>query len=104
VTSALRELAASGALHGEALMAAVGAIHQAAHRPDAAGLVTLEEALGQSDDERLRRLGLAALVALAEPPRGWNAERLTRLQGYRADPSWLVAAAAQFSFPPVEEE
>ncbi len=102
VTGMLSNLATSGALHSEALIAAVQAIQQAAYRPDAAGLIALEEAFGGSDDERLRRLGLAALVALAEPPRGWNAERLERLQAYRADPSWLVAAAAQFTLPAVE--
>src|SRR6185437_13743721 len=95
----LSDLAASNTLHSEALMTAVQAIQSAARRPDAAGLALLEEALSQSGDERLRRLGLAALVALAEPPRGWNQERLARLQVYRADSSRLVAAAAQFTLP-----
>jgi hypothetical protein len=59
----------------------------------------LEGRLKQNEDERLRRLGLAALVALAEPPRGWTPERLAQLQAYRADSSGLVAAAAQFTLP-----
>jgi hypothetical protein len=100
----LSDLAASGALHSEALITAVQAMQRAASRPDAAGLETLERAFARSDDERLRRLGLAALAALAEPPRGWNDERLERLQAYRADQSGLVAAAAQFTLPPVEND
>jgi hypothetical protein len=98
----LSDLAASNALHGEALMTAVQAIQSAARRPDAAGLTLLEEPLRQRADERLRRLGLASLVALAEPPRGWDQARLALLNAYRADSSALVAAAAQFTLP-VEE-
>ena len=45
---------------------------------------------------------MAALVAQAQSPRGWSAEFLGRLQSYRADPAALVAAAAQFTFPPSE--
>jgi hypothetical protein len=41
-------------------------------------------------------------VALAQAPRGWDAERLAQLQVYRADPAAPVAAAAQFTFPPDE--
>jgi hypothetical protein len=55
------------------------------------------------DEERLPQLvsyGSDALVALARSPRSWDAERLARLQIYRADPAALVAAAAQFTFPP----
>jgi hypothetical protein len=104
VATTLSGMAAAGTLHSEALMAAAAALYQAADRPDAAGLATLEETFGRSADERLRRLALAALVALAGPPRGWSPERLARLHAYRADPSPLVAAAAQFSFPPPESE
>ncbi|HLW00278.1 MAG TPA: hypothetical protein VKT82_16545 [Ktedonobacterales bacterium] len=99
VLDILSNLAASNTLHSEALMAAVQAIQSAARRPDAAGLARLEETLRQNDDERLRRLGLAALVALAEPPRGWDQGRLALLQAYRADSAALVAAAAQFTLP-----
>ncbi len=99
VAATLSDLAASQALHSEALMTAVQAIIAAGRRPDAAGLATLEAVFRESQDASLRRLGLAALVAQAEPPRGWNDERLARLQAYRADTSPLVAAAAQFTLP-----
>ncbi len=104
VMALLCDLAARGELHSEALMLAVVAMDDAAQRPDAGGLARLEAAFRHSEDERLRRLGLAALEALGESRLGWNAERLALLQTYRADPSWLVAAAAQFVFPPVENE
>jgi hypothetical protein len=64
---------------------------------------SLERRLAASDDERLRRLALAALVAQAQPPHGWDEVRLTRLRAYRTDRSALVAAAAQFTLPPAEE-
>jgi hypothetical protein len=52
----------------------------------------------------VRRLGLAALTGLAQPPRGWNTQRLARLHAYREDTSALVAAAAQFTLPAEELE
>jgi hypothetical protein len=39
---------------------------------------------------------------MARDARGWTEERLARLHAYRADRSPLVAAAAQFTFPPGE--
>lgn len=98
----LQVQAASGGLHSEALMTVVQTLPLAARRPDADGLEMFEATLGRSEDERLRRLGLAALVALAQSQRGWNEERVARLQVYCADTSWMVAAAAQFTVPPVE--
>ena len=62
----------------------------------------LEAALAPSPDPRLRRLALATLVARAESATGWNAGRLARLRAFRNDPSPLVAASAQFTFPPDE--
>jgi len=100
----LTSMVASGELHSEALMIAVQALQHAASRPDAAGLSSLETALGGDTDERLRRLALASLVALAQPPRGWNDERQARLRAYCADQSALVAGAAQFTFPPGEAD
>jgi hypothetical protein len=100
----LAEMARSGELHAEALMTAAQAIHTAASRTDAVRLTSLDLEFFSSEDERLRRLGLAALAALAGPPRGWNDERLARLEAYRADSSPLVAAAAQFTLPPVEND
>jgi len=91
-------LAESGQLHAETLQDAETAVRLAADRTDADGLEGLENALGSHADERLRRFGLAALVALAARPTGWTDARLARLEAYRADPSAMVAMAAQFTF------
>ncbi len=98
----LANLAATDALHADALGVAIQALFSAASRPDAIGLDHLGAALGSSPDPRLRRLALAALVARAGVGAGWDARRLARLQAFRDDPSPLVAAAAQFTFPPDE--
>jgi hypothetical protein len=50
----------------------------------------------------LRRVALAVLIAQAQAPRGWDTERLARLQSYRAAPAPLVAAETQFTLPPDE--
>jgi hypothetical protein len=63
-----------------------------------------ERQLAVSADYAVRRLGLAALTGLAQPPRGWSTQRLARLRAYREDTSALVAAAAQFSLPAEELE
>jgi hypothetical protein len=96
----LARMAATGELHAESLMTAVSGIKGAAFRTDGADLPRFETMLAASPDERLRRLALAALVAQAQGPGGWNEERLARLHSYRADPSPLVAAAAQFTMTP----
>jgi hypothetical protein len=98
----LTDLAETDALHPEALMAAVHAMTDAGSRPDAADLASVETEFAASADPRLRRLALAALVAQANGPCGWDDARLARLRAYRADPAPLVAAAAQFTLP-VEE-
>ncbi len=99
----LLRLAEAGDLHSDALSAACAALIAAARRPDAAaGLAALEERFGASPDRYVRRLGLAALVGLARSARGWDADRMARLNAYRADPAALVAAAAQFTLPAEE--
>ncbi len=99
----LTNMAGRGELRDDVLTTAAVALQGAATRPDADGLARLEEALARHRDERPRRLALAALVALAQAPRGWDGARLRRLEGYRRDPAPLVAAAAQFTFPPLED-
>jgi hypothetical protein len=84
-------------LHADALGIAQDAIQQASRRPDAQ-LFDLEMAFANSEDEGLRRLALAALVAQSKQSKGWSDERLACLQTYREDPSPLVAEAAQFTF------
>ncbi|HLZ80996.1 MAG TPA: HEAT repeat domain-containing protein, partial [Ktedonobacteraceae bacterium] len=84
-------------LHADALGRAQSAIQQAIRRPDA-NLFSLEMTLATSNDERLRRLAFAALIAQSKQVNGWSDERITRLQAYREDTSPLVAEAAQFTF------
>ena len=96
-------MADRGELHADALLAAAAALGTAATRPGAAGLDRLEEVLAASPDDRLRRLALAALVARAQAGPGWDEGRLGRLRAHRADPSPLVAAAAQFTRPAAED-
>jgi len=69
---------------------------------DPAELLAFETSLAGDSDERLRRLALAALVAQGNGPLGWAPELIARLENYRRDESPLVAAAAQFTFPPPE--
>jgi hypothetical protein len=69
--------------------------HQAIDR-----LHHLEITLAASEDEKIRRLALSALLAQTTSRLGWNQERIQRLLAYRQDSSVLVAAAAQFTFPP----
>ncbi len=84
-------------LHADALGRAESAIQYLASRPDA-NLFDLETALATNNDERLRRLALAALIAQTQQASGWSDERIARLQVYRDDVSPLVAEAAQFTF------
>ena len=100
----LTELAAADALDAESLMATVQALEASGSRTgppsDTDSLLAFEHAVAASSDARLRRLGLAALVAQATQPTGWTAALRARLDQYRTDPAPLVAAAAQFTFPP----
>lgn len=110
LASMLTRLAESGGLHCEALMTVVQGVEAVArHRlsgparlTDAQEVGVLESVLASSQDEKLRRIALAALVALGNSPTGWTGERLERLRTYRADPSPLVASAAQFTLPSEE--
>ena len=99
VAAFLTRLADGPLLHADTLAAAVAALALAGTRTGSASVVRLDTLLGQVADERLRRLGLAALLASAERD-GWSAGHLERLTAYRADPAPLVASAAQFTFPP----
>jgi hypothetical protein len=102
------ELAAADTLDAESLLAAVQALEASGPRtgsPSATNsLPAFEHAVAASPDARLRRLGLAALVAQATQAAGWAAGLRARLAQYRADPAPLVAAAAQFIFPSPEGE
>ncbi len=104
VGNLLTRLAGTHDLHADALVVAEQALLHSAARTDVAELEALERALSASPDRYLRRLGLAALVTLAQPPRGWDTEGRERLEAYRNDSAGLVAAAAQFTFPPEEPQ
>ncbi len=65
---------------------------------------TFEAAFAASADERLRRLAFAALKAQTMKMGHWDEEHLARLKTYRADPSALVAAAAEFTLPDEDDE
>lgn len=95
----LEQLALTGELHADALAAAVSTLQSWTQRADRLELHHLESRLASASDDRLRRLAVAALIAQAELPGGWNDARLERLRGYRRDSSPLVAAAAQFTLP-----
>ena len=109
VATILTEAAATDALHADALHRAclvsdlVLGRYGKIGRPDSKEIVRLEETLAASHDERLRRIALATLAAQAEEAHGWNTERRARLEAYCADPSPLVAAAAQFTVIPQTE-
>lgn len=104
LTALLKRLTASSEMHAEALALAIRTIQSASSRSNVADLEQLEAALANSSDEQLRRLALAALVAQSQSPRGWDDERWSRLRSYRTDSAPMVAAAAQFTLPPVEHD
>ncbi|WP_437572658.1 hypothetical protein [Sorangium sp. So ce542] len=92
---ALVELGRRDLLHHDAMVAAMAAVHGCVHPS------LLEEALRGSDDPRLRRLALEALVQAASPKNGWTAERRALLEErYRKDRSPAVAGPAAFVAPP----
>jgi hypothetical protein len=84
-------------LHANALVKAQNVLERAYTRPDAQ-LFDLEMALANSENEGLRRLALAVLIAQSRQGSGWSDECIARLQTYRNDPSPMVAEAAQFTF------
>jgi hypothetical protein len=104
----LTELAATDALDAEVLMATAQALEASGQRSgpqsEANSVAAFEYTLAANPDARLRRLAQAALQAQATQPAGWTAALRTRLDQYRADPAPLVAAAAQFVFPPPASE
>jgi hypothetical protein len=100
----LARMARSGELFADALLAAAGVLAAPGPQRDVGELETLEEALAESGDERLRRLAVAARGAAARVPPGWSDARRERLRLYRADRSPLVAAAAHWLLPPEDEE
>ena len=100
----LTKMAASRALHADALHTAMQSLPFLTLSRKDVSLAELEASLALSDDRYLRRLALAALVAQANGPTGWTDDRLARLAAYRRDPAALVAEAAQFTFPARETE
>ena len=91
--------AGSGALHADALAAAIGTLAQIAAWQGPTVMEKIERSLAEHPDERLRRLAFAALAAATEPNQSWSENQLERLAKYRRDPSHLVAGAAEFTFP-----
>ena len=91
-----------GELHADALFIATHSLNYigAYRQKDIEEIINLEITLAASKDEKLRRLALSALIAQTNDRLGWNQARLDRLLVYRQDKSTLVAAAAQFTFPP----
>jgi cellulose synthase operon protein C len=92
-----RELSRNGQLNYDTMTVAIDAIRRCVH-PE-----LLETRLTRESDPKLRRLALAALECAASSGHGWSAERIERLDQYRADPSHEVAAPAAFVFPPLRK-
>ncbi|MEM8779447.1 MAG: hypothetical protein AAGF26_11370, partial [Cyanobacteria bacterium P01_G01_bin.49] len=88
------------ALHSDALSITINTIESVNQRNDIADIIKFETTLAAREDEKLRRLALAALITQTNSRLGWNQERVNRLSVYQQDTSALVAAAAQFIFPP----
>jgi hypothetical protein len=83
----------------DVLMTAVGLLEGA--EMERTALRQLEQTFTGSPSPALRRLALAALLGQAR--RGWNDDRVARLEAFRGDADALVAAAAQFTLPDDEE-
>ena len=86
-------------LHADALAIAISAVLNSDLRSDISGIHHLETALAKSESKNLRRLALSALM-VQTTSLGWSQARVARLISYRQDESALVAATAQFTFPP----
>jgi hypothetical protein len=95
----LEELASGSQLHSDAIAIVSNSIVWRIKSEKPESWEQLEEKLGGSPHTEIRRLGLATLVAASESVVGWTDKQLARLEAYRADPSNLVAEAAQFTFP-----
>ena len=91
-----------GELHADALFIATNTLNFISkyRQNNIYEISDLETTLAASKDEKLRRIAIAALIAQTDSYLGWNQKRLARLLNYRQDASVLVAAAAQFIFPP----
>lgn len=96
----LTQMADADTLHADAVSAGIRGIAASHPRLSAVGWDSLEAALAASPDDRLRRLAVAALAAGAGTTEGWTPARRERLESYHRDAAPLVAAAAQFTFPP----
>ncbi len=98
LVAVFEQLAAGGEMHAEVLFDAVQKIYSI-KRNSISDLTEIEVALATSNDDRLRRLALAALVVQSQAY-GWNEKRKEKLHVFRHDPSSMVAAAAQFTLLP----
>lgn len=98
LTAALRELAARGLLHAEALAAAKAGTSELS----ASDAESLEQQLQHDPQDGLRLLAVTALACAAGPSQGWTPARRARLREYQRDPSPLVSGSAQFIFPPAD--
>lgn len=76
-------------------IAGIGKLAKTKRRVDLPGL---EGRLAAAEDPNARVLAFHALVAQATDPDGWTETRRARLEGYRKDPSPIVAISAQFFF------
>ena len=92
----------SGALHADALGAAISVLSDEYNVARANRAVGSDESLllrwQAAVAPELRRLALADLVGAAQSGDGWSAERLAQLERFRADESLLVAAARAVDF------
>ena len=95
-----KQLADKNEWDAETLMAAVRALESSVSPHPQNGLAATEDMLAKSPDEKLRRLGLAALVAQAADASGWTPARRNRMEAFCRDDSPLVAGAAQFYLLP----
>lgn len=105
IAKLLKEAAATQSLHADAVtqacrMAGSMVRGQGPNNEENNAQALLEEELAASDDERLRRIAVALLINQPRQGQGWPADQFARLTKYRADPSPLVAAAAQFTIVP----
>lgn len=68
-------------------------------------LLKVELGMAGSKNERARRLALSFLVGGMDESTGWTCEERFRLDGYRNDPSILIAEAAwEFNVPQEVDE
>lgn len=101
LVAALEIMAVAGELHADAVASAISATDTMVMWLEESQRDAVAEILSKHADDRIRRVGLAALTAAARSARGWTDERLVRLNALQKDVSPLVAGAAQFTFPNV---